>query len=168
MPCHLWDKSHIQWNKMTTYNKVFTLYSILYRFYWVVTSVDPDQPTHPCHVIWIKTGRFLVTNNLILEINQKKVWLSCLQSVEFLKKFVYRLDLESKKVKVIILDTLKVSRPYRSLKYRSVDRRDTCNLVPGGKMLPCAWWQNVVLCLVAECNPVPGGRMLSGWLKYKV
>jgi hypothetical protein len=39
------------------------------HFYACLTSVDADQPAHPCSPIWICTGRILVRNNLI---NQKE------------------------------------------------------------------------------------------------
>ena len=29
------------------------------------TSVNPDQPAHPCHLIWIFTGYIFVRNNLM-------------------------------------------------------------------------------------------------------
>ena len=45
-----------------------TLSLIYTHFYACATSVDPDQLAHPCHLIWICTGRILVRNNLM---NQK-------------------------------------------------------------------------------------------------
>jgi hypothetical protein len=47
---------------------LLTLSSIYMHFYACATSVDPDQPAHLYHLIWICTGRILVRNNLM---NQK-------------------------------------------------------------------------------------------------
>ena len=52
-----------------TYNIYTITFSSLYtHFYACVTSVDPDQLAHSCHLIRICTGLILVRNNLI---NQK-------------------------------------------------------------------------------------------------
>jgi hypothetical protein len=49
-----------------TCNKTcLTLSSIYTHFYACATSVDPDQPAHPCRLIWICTGCILVRNNLM-------------------------------------------------------------------------------------------------------